>query len=42
MKTTLIVIHNEADHAVTWYGQPRERGLGRQTRLEHDNGAQTP
>jgi hypothetical protein len=22
--------------AVTWYGQPRERGLDRQTGLEHD------
>ncbi|MEA3158530.1 MAG: hypothetical protein QOD95_78, partial [Gammaproteobacteria bacterium] len=28
--------------AITWNGQPRERGLDRQTGFEHDNGAQAP
>src|ERR1700722_17479322 len=34
--------YTRRSRAVTWNGQPRERGLDRQTGLEHDNGAQTP
>ena len=47
MKTTLIVIQNEADHAdakklIEKLMGSSERGLDTQTGLEHDDGAQTP
>ena len=35
-------LYTRRSRAVTWNGQPRERGLDRQTGLEHDNGPETP